>query len=185
MNDSIKYSELISKLEKARFKTGLKDPIVSISSFINDTEFFKGIIEINTTKTLQEAPIKGIDILINKALLLYESVPIKKRTNEDRLSAIGNIYFIHCNDILVYIGQRKASSIKTRLDQHLFGKSYKVDERNVQCGTISKWDKVSNEIKKGNTITFKSILIQPDSLRTTIEEELIHRLKPDWNIHAK
>jgi len=50
------------------------------------------------------------------------------KTNEDRLKAIGNIYFIYSNRELVYIGQRQAKNLKTRLDQHLFGKSYSVDE---------------------------------------------------------
>lgn len=126
-----------------------------------------------------------IESLVIKALTMYEQAPLKDRTNKDRLSAVGNIYFIHCNNLLVYIGQRKTSGIKVRLDQHLFGKSYRVNENNVQCGTISKWDKVNIELEKGNTITFKTILVKPESLRTTIEEELIGRLKPNWNVHGK
>ena len=87
--------------------------------------------------------------------------------------------------VLKYIGQRQAKGIKTRLDQHLFGKSFSVDKNNKQNGTISKWNKVENEIRKGKEISFKTILIEPDSLRTTIELELIAQLKPDWNIQGK
>ena len=84
-----------------------------------------------------------------------------------------------------YIGQRQAKGIKTRLDQHLFGKSFSVNKNNVQNGTISKWNKVNVEIESGKLITFKTILIEPDNLRTTIELELINHFKPEWNIQGK
>ncbi|WP_024773022.1 GIY-YIG nuclease family protein [Aquimarina macrocephali] len=128
---------------------------------------------------------EDINKITEKALVEYANVPVKNRTHEDRLSAIGNIYFILSDDILKYIGQRQAKGIKTRLDQHLFGKSFSVDENNVQNGTISKWHKVQEELTKGKKITFKTILIEPDSLRTTIELELISRLNPEWNIQGK
>ena len=41
------------------------------------------------------------------------------------------------------------------------------------------------ELNIGKEINFKTILIEPDSLRTTIELELISLLKPDWNIQGK
>lgn len=126
-----------------------------------------------------------INDITNQAIVELSRVPFFNRTNEDRLKAIGNIYFIYSNRILKYVGQRQASSIKTRLDQHLFGKSYSVNENNVQNGTVSKWHMVNNELKKGNVITFKTILIEPDSLRTTIELELINHFKPEWNIQGK
>ena len=121
----------------------------------------------------------------NRALVEFNNAKIKQRTNKDRLKAIGNIYFLFSNDELMYIGQRQANGIKQRLDQHLFGKSYSIDSRGKQNGTISKWNKVRDEIEKGNEITFKTILITPDTLRTTIELELISRLKPNWNIQGK
>jgi len=128
---------------------------------------------------------KEINNMTDRALSKYKSAPIRKRTNEDRLKAVGNIYFLFSNGELKYIGQRQANGIKTRLDQHLFGKSFSVDHNNVQNGTISKWDKVKEELDRGKEITFKTILIEPDSLRTTIELELIARLKPEWNIQGK
>ena len=117
--------------------------------------------------------------------VMDEKAPIKNRTNEDRLNANGNIYFLLSDNQLKYIGQRQVKGIKTRLDQHLFGKSFSVDENNVQNGTVSKWNRVREELAKGKKITFKTILIEPDSLRTTIELELIIRLKPEWNIQGK
>lgn len=126
-----------------------------------------------------------INDITNQAILELDKVPFCNRTNEDRLKAIGNIYFIYSNGILKYIGQRQASSIKTRLDQHLFGKSYSVNENNVQNGTVSKWHLVNKELKRGNVITFKTILIEPDNLRTTIELELINHFMPEWNIQGK
>ena len=89
------------------------------------------------------------------------------------------------NKKLKYIGQRQSKGIKTRLDQHLFGKSYSVDENGKQNGTISKWHLVKQELDDGNEISFKTILIEPDNLRTTIELEMIKKLNPEWNIQGK
>ena len=126
-----------------------------------------------------------INDITNQAISELEKSPIFQRTNEDRLKAVGNIYFLYSNGILKYIGQRQAIGIKTRLSQHLFGKSYSVDINNVQNGTVSKWNKVSEELEKGKEITFRTIHIEPDNLRTTIELELITHFKPKWNIQGK
>ena len=128
---------------------------------------------------------KEIDGITKLAMLELDKLKVYQRTNEDRLKAIGNIYFIYSNGEMKYIGQRQAKGIRTRLDQHLFGKSFSVDKNNVQNGTISKWNRVSTEIENGNKITFKTILIKPDNLRTTIELELINHFKPEWNIKGK
>ena len=128
---------------------------------------------------------KEIDEITKLAILELDKLKVYQRTNEDRLKAIGNIYFIYSNGEMKYIGQRQAKGIRTRLDQHLFGKSFSVDKNNVQNGTISKWNMVSTEIENGNKITFKTILIKPDNLRTTIELELINHFKPEWNIKGK
>ena len=126
-----------------------------------------------------------IDEITKLAISELDKVKFNQRTNEDRLKAVGNIYFLYSNGEMKYIGQRQAKGIKTRLDQHLFGKSFSVDKNNVQNGTISKWNKVNAEIEIGNKITFKTILIEPDNLRTTIELELINHFKPEWNIQGK
>lgn len=123
--------------------------------------------------------------MTDKAVMMYESAPLMQRSHENRLKAVGNIYFIFVNDTLVYVGQRQAKAIKTRLDQHLFGKSFSMGKNNVQNGTVSKWDRVKAELDQGNNISFKTILIHPDSLRTTIELELIKRLDPPWNLQGK
>lgn len=128
---------------------------------------------------------KEIDEITKQAIYELDKVKFNKRTKENRLKAIGNIYFLYSNGEMKYIGQRQAKGIKTRLDQHLFGKSFSVNKNNVQNGTISKWHKVNVEIESGNMITFKTILIEPDSLRTTIELELINHFKPEWNIQGK
>ena len=128
---------------------------------------------------------KEIDGITKLAMLELDKLKVYQRTNEDRLKAIGNIYFIYSNGEMKYIGQRQAKGIKTRLDQHLFGKSFSVNKNNIQNGTISKWNKVNIEIESGNLITFKTILIEPDNLRTTIELELINHFKPEWNIQGK
>ena len=128
---------------------------------------------------------KEIDEITKQAICELDKVKFNQRTKENRLKAIGNIYFLYSNGELKYIGQRQAKGIKTRLDQHLFGKSFSVNKNNVQNGTISKWNKVNVEIESGNQMTFKTILIEPDNLRTTIELELINHFKPEWNIQGK
>ena len=128
---------------------------------------------------------KEIDEITKQAICELDKVKFNQRTKEDRLKAIGNIYFLYSNGEMKYIGQRQAKGIKTRLDQHLFGKSFSVNKNNIQNGTISKWNKVNVEIESGNLITFKTILIEPDNLRTTIELELINHFKPEWNIQGK
>ncbi len=128
---------------------------------------------------------KEIDNITKEVLLEIKKLPFYQRTNEDRLKSVGNIYFIYSNNILKYIRQRQAKGIKTRLSQHLFGKSYSVNENNIQNGTVSKWNKIKEEVEKGNIISFKTILIQPDNLRTTIELELIKHFKPEWNKQGK
>ena len=126
-----------------------------------------------------------VNDITNQAISIVDNSPFFQRTNENRLKAVGNIYFIFSNGNLKYIGQRQAKGLRTRLDQHLFGKSYSVDENNVQNGTGSKWNMVNIELEKGNEITFKTLLIEPDTLRTTIELELIAHFKPKWNIQGK
>ena len=128
---------------------------------------------------------KEINSITEQVLLEIDKLPTYQRTHGDRLKSIGNIYFIYSDGILKYIGQRQAKGIKTRLDQHLFGKSYSVNEKNIQNGTVSKWNKIKEEVEKGSIINFKTILIQPDNLRTTIELELIRHFKPDWNDQGK
>lgn len=123
--------------------------------------------------------------MTDQVLEAIQKSPVLRRTNEDRLKAKGNIYFIYSNGQLKYIGQRQARGIKTRLSQHLFGKSFSVDENNTQNGTVSKWHKIKNEIENNKEITFRAITVEPDSLRTTIELELIARFKPEWNIQGK
>lgn len=128
---------------------------------------------------------EDINRMTESAIVAFEKAEMKERSGENRLNAIGNIYFLFSNKELKYIGQRQFNGIKTRLDQHLFGKSYSVDKNGKQNGTISKWHLVEQEIQNGNQISFKTILIEPDSLRTTIELELINRLQPEWNIQGK
>ena len=128
---------------------------------------------------------QDLNRMVKLALKNYENAPMYKRSQENRLKAVGNIYFLFSDYELKYIGQRQLKGIKTRLDQHLYGKSYSVDKNNVQNGTISKWDKVKHEIDHGKEISFKVIHVKPDTLRTTIELELIEKLNPIWNIHGK
>lgn len=59
---------------------------------------------------------KEIGKMADRAMEAYTNATLTSRTNENRLSAVGNIYFIFSGNELKYIGQRQAKGIKTRLD---------------------------------------------------------------------
>ena len=59
---------------------------------------------------------KEIDEITKQAIGELDKVKFYQRTKEDRLKAIGNIYFLYSNGEMKYIGQRQAKGIKTRLD---------------------------------------------------------------------
>ncbi len=99
------------------------------------------------------------------------------RTFDPDMKIEGNIYFLFSNDDLKYIGQRSSEDINIRLKNHLQGLS--------AGSTGSKWDEVQAEIKAGKKITFKTILVKPDSLRKTLKEEFIKKHPTEWNKHQK
>ncbi|HIP28554.1 MAG TPA: hypothetical protein EYG82_05200 [Sulfurovum sp.] len=87
-----------------------------------------------------------------------------------------NIYAIFIDNILVYIGQTKSSLNSTRLTNHLFYKHPK---------TGSKLDKIKLCVKNNNSISTSYIAVKPESLRHYIEDELITKYTPEWNIQGK
>lgn len=67
---------------------------------------------------------------------------------------------------LMYIGQRSHRSGWSRVAQHLFS---------TPQGTQSKLEEVRAAIESGAQIGVTAILIEPDSMRLSVEEELINR----------
>ena len=65
---------------------------------------------------------------------------------------------------LMYIGQRSYEFGWSRVEQHLFS---------TPQGTQSKLQKVRNAIKAGAEMGVTGILIKPNSLRLSVEDELI------------
>lgn len=80
---------------------------------------------------------------------------------------------------LVYVGQRKSKEIRSRLIQHLFKKSEK---------TGSQLQNISEAVSQKLKIGISTILVEPDELRTSVEERLITEFKSlglcKWNIHS-
>lgn len=66
----------------------------------------------------------------------------------------------------VYIGQRTSLYGWSRIKEHLF---------HVYPGTQSKLHRVKVAIESGSEIGITSILVMPDSMRLTVEDELIFR----------
>jgi len=67
---------------------------------------------------------------------------------------------------LMYIGQRSHKSGWSRVAQHLFSTSK---------GTQSKLEEVRAAIESGAQMGVTAILVEPDSIRLSVEEELINR----------
>jgi hypothetical protein len=82
---------------------------------------------------------------------------------------------------LMYIGQRSFKSGWSRVEQHLFS---------TPRGTQSKLAEVRSAIESGAQIGVTAVRVEPDSMRLSIEEELIGRnsqLKEQllWNTKAR
>lgn len=82
---------------------------------------------------------------------------------------------------LMYIGQRSHESGWSRVAQHLFS---------TPRGTQSKLQEVRGAIKSGAPIGVTAILVEPDSMRLSVEEELINRNSSSdshllWNRKAR
>jgi predicted small secreted protein len=77
-----------------------------------------------------------------------------------------------------YIGQSKSSEARGRLSNHLIKKDTK---------TGAKLELVREHIRNGGKIKVSYILIEPESLRHYVEEELIKKYstKLDWNKNTK
>jgi len=97
-------------------------------------------------------------------------------TNNSIFNGNKNIYAIFENDTLVYIGKTKANLAKERLKNHLFYKNK---------NTGSKLKNVKESINNDSYIDISYIYVEPESLRNYIEEELIIKYKPSWNIQGK
>lgn len=114
---------------------------------------------------------------------LLESVPTlidfvdRKALNNNQLPPVLrahpiNVYALWKRDAvteeweLMYIGQRSHKSGWSRVAQHLFS---------TPKGTQSKLAEVRAAIESGAQIGVTAILVEPDSMRLSVEEELINR----------
>lgn len=82
---------------------------------------------------------------------------------------------------LMYIGQRSHKAGWSRVAQHLFS---------TPLGTQSKLQEVRAAIESGAQIGVTAILVEPDSMRLSVEEELINRNSTSdghllWNRKAR
>lgn len=68
--------------------------------------------------------------------------------------------------VVMYIGQRTKDKVIERIKQHLF---------KTPSGTQSKIEKVKAQLSNNCTIGISAILITPDPLRLSVEDQLIFR----------
>jgi len=76
------------------------------------------------------------------------------------------------------MGQSKSTEARNRLSNHLIKKNK---------NTGAKLQLIKEHIQKGGKIKVSYILVEPESLRHYIEEELIKKysVNLDWNSHTK
>lgn len=106
--------------------------------------------------------------------------------NEELLSSVSssaNVYAIFCaekdsdNYVLKYIGKSTKKLARERLRNHLIKKHET---------TGAKLDKVINHVMAGGKIKIAWIGIEPESMRSCVEEELIKKHpEADWNRENK
>jgi len=65
----------------------------------------------------------------------------------------------------MYVGQRSKGNVIERIKQHLF---------KTPNGTQSKFEKVKKLVASNHHIGISSILITPDPLRLSVEDQLIY-----------
>ena len=121
-------------------------------------------LKIDNEKELKEALeyFKKTDDIIK---ITKDKLPLKKVS--------GNVYGIYVDDELVYIGERSKGSITTRLNQHF---------HSCSKGTSSKLEKVQAAYKDGKKVAYKTILVEPDFERYSVETYLIKNLACPWNV---
>lgn len=82
---------------------------------------------------------------------------------------------------LQYLGQVKSSGSKMRMRSHLVWRN---SETKSGKFTGSKFDEVQGALKLGQDIGLSFVEIKPASLRHYVEETLIGRFQPAWNLHG-
>ena len=97
-------------------------------------------------------------------------------TNEIRIfqdsEDIGIIYFILSNGEVKYIGKSKGKKFRQRMKSHFC---------DVGKGTQSKYNFIKRDERDEKKVSLKFILIQPESFRNLLEEELIKKYNDDDN----
>ena len=89
----------------------------------------------------------------------------------------GNIYGLYVDKKLMYIGERQNGKIHERLKQHFRGCSE---------STKSKHKEISEEVNNKKKVGYKTLLIEPDYERYSLETYLIINIKDlPWNCRDK
>jgi hypothetical protein len=150
---------------------------------LNLTKDFDCLMLHAVKKLTEDGPVMRVNYLHGLDTEIAKSE--NKKTLDSLLKDGANIYAIWIRKHglkkwhLMYIGQRKSSSVKVRLCQHLFKK----DEK-----TGSQLSHVKEALKYNNEIGISVIRVHPDELRTSVEERLINLMKSKghcpWNIHS-
>lgn len=111
------------------------------------------------------------------------------RINSDVLSSIANrggVYGIWTTQgenqwHLKYIGQAKGSLIRQRIRNHLIWRNKQTTSGKY---TGSKFDEVQSALASKHDISLTFVEISPESLRHYVEEVILNRSNPEWNLHG-
>ena len=100
-----------------------------------------------------------------------------KQSDPNLTGIKGNIYGLYVNGTLKYIGERQCGKLTNRLNNHLKGCS---------DGTKSKHAEVTKAYASGNIVSYKTLLIEQDYERYSLETYLIKNIDTlEWNIRDK
>ena len=118
---------------------------------------------------------------VEKEALKKSQLPSSLKSSPINIYALWRRESVDSDWELMYIGQRSFKSGWSRVEQHLFA---------TPQGTQSKLKEVRAAIESGAQIGVTAIRVEPDSMRLSIEEELINRNSQSaqqllWNKKAR
>ncbi|WP_148040501.1 hypothetical protein [Marichromatium sp. AB32] len=131
-------------------------------------DLFYSLVEIANNKLLSRTPTI---ITYDKTTKIIENTSNNEKAIRQEVGDGANIYALWSRDNdsdswrTMYIGQRTQRFVIERIKQHLF---------NTPNGTQSKLEKVRLLAQEGKQIGITTVLINPDPLRLSVEDQLIY-----------
>jgi len=116
----------------------------------------------------------------------YKSIDELNETILESIKGRGGVYAIHIarpgkDWHLKYIGQAKAALSRQRIRSHLVWRNKETLSGRF---TGSKFTEIQDAVCSGYDVAITFVEIEPESLRHYVEEELLKKKNPEWNLHS-